>query len=259
MQNGREAIIEYFNRVAPEYGVKHGADMPGGQYSFGQLYRRILSPYFKPGMEVLELGCGNGASTEMLASYGVKLVATDICEKMLKVAAARGIANTTFRCLDIMEIAGAQDLGGFDVIVSFNAFSYLPDKARVLHDLSRLLRPQGRLIILDMNALSPVYWFCVLMGRNEMRQWWGAIKEMTPGNLRFLFQRCGYAVELIRTLNFVPHATQGRVFRALRAMNPLLNATPLIRKLAMRVLVVATRSEAHNGSKQGKVDEGMAR
>ncbi len=258
MGNGREAIIEYFDQVAPEYGVKHGADMPGGRYSFGQLYRRILAPYFKPGMEVLELGCGNGASTEMLAGYGVKLVASDICEGMLRVAGARGIPNTTFRCLDMMKISEVRDLGSFDVVVSFNAFSYLPDKAKVLRDLNLVLKPQGRLIILDMNALSPVYWLCVLMGRNEMRQWWKTIKEMTPGNLRSLFQECGYNVELVRTLNFVPHATQGWAFKTLRAINPLLNATPLVRKLAMRILVVATRVEVNNGGETGTVDPAVA-
>ena len=43
---------------------------------------------------------------------------------------------------------------------------------------------------------------------------------------------------LPETLNFVPHAVGRAVFQVLKAVNPLLNSTPLVKKLAMRVLIV---------------------
>ena len=55
--NYREHILEYYDNVAPDYGVKHGADMPGGRYGFGELYKKTLAHLFSPGMRVLELGC----------------------------------------------------------------------------------------------------------------------------------------------------------------------------------------------------------
>lgn len=239
MESYRDKIVGYFDQVAPLYGVKHGADMPGGKYSFGQLYRKVLAPYFKPGMDVLELGCGNGASSEMLSDFGVKLVAADISQGMIDVASSRGLKNTRFRQMDGMKIDEAKDLGIFDAVVSFNCFSYFPDKAKVLRDIKRVIRPGGSLIILDMNPLCPVYPLAALFGINEMKEWWSTIREMSPGKLRSMFTRQGYRVEVVRTLNFVPHATSGVIFHALKAVNPILNFAPGLNRLAMRVLIVA--------------------
>ena len=62
---------------------------------------------------------------------------------------------------------------------------------------------------------------------------------MTPWNLRRLFADAGYRVNRLDTLNFVPHAVQGSIFQVLKAVNPLLNALPLVNRLAMRVLIEA--------------------
>jgi 2-polyprenyl-3-methyl-5-hydroxy-6-metoxy-1,4-benzoquinol methylase len=236
--NYRERILSYYDKVAPDYGVKHGADLAGGQYGFGELYKKVLAPYFSKGAKVLELGCGNGASSEMLASYGVELTATDISDEMLIIARSRDIPNTKFLRLDAMALGEAQQLGQFDVITAFNSFAYYPAKAKVLRELRSHLNENGRLVILDMNALCPVYPLSAWIGRLEMSSWWSTTKEMTPSGLRRLFAEAGYRVERLETLNFVPHAVGGAVFQLLKFVNPLLNATPLVNKLAMRVLIV---------------------
>ncbi len=213
--------------------------MPGGQYGFGQLYKGILAPLFSPEMKVLELGCGNGASSEMLASFGVQLTATDISEEMIKVAAERNIPNIRFRTLDAMDLSEVEELGKFDVITAFNSFSYYPNKPKVLQDLKGILEPGGRLVLLDMNALCPIYPLSAWMGRLDMNWWWSTIRQMTPGGLRALLEQAGYRVLRLRTLNFVPHATHGVVFEVLKALNPMLNSIPGLNKLAMRVLAEA--------------------
>ncbi len=237
--NYRERILEYYDNVAPEYGVKHGADMAGGRYGFGELYKKVLAPYFSPGDKVLELGCGNGASSEMLASYGVDLTATDISDEMVKIAQSRDIPNTKFLRLDAMELGQTEGIGKFDVITAFNSFAYYPAKARVLREVRLHLNENGRLVILDMNALCPVYPISAWIGRLEMSSWWTTTKEMTPSGIRRLCSENGYRMVRLETLNFVPHAVGGAVFQVLKAVNPLLNSTPLVKKLAMRVLIVA--------------------
>ena len=155
------------------------------------------------------------------------------------IARSRGIANTNFVKLDAMKLAEAQELGRFDVIAAFNSFAYYPSKARVLRELRSHLDENGRLVILDMNALCPVYPLSAWIGRLEMSSWWSTTKEMTPWGIRRLFSEAGYRVDRLETLNFVPHAVEGAVFRILKFVNPLLNSTPLVKKLAMRVLIVA--------------------
>lgn len=240
LQNYRSEVVDYFGKVAPIYGVKHGADMAGGRYGFNNLYRPLLAKVIKPGMEVLEIGCGNGASSEMLSSFGIKLTATDISEEMLKEVAKRKLPDTKLVCVDSMRLNEYPELTKYDVIIGFNSFSYFPDKGKVLRDMKSHLKPGGRLIILDMNPLCPLYWYSTLVGRNEMRAWWSCIKELTPRFLSKKLRETGYEVEDLRTLNFIPHkADHGIVFEVFKFLNPLLNAIPFVNRLAMRVMVTA--------------------
>lgn len=235
----REWVLEYFDQIAPVYGVRHGADLPGGSYGFTQLYRKVLSPCFRPGMDVLELGCGNGASSEMLASFGVNLTATDVSENMLKIASTRNLPNTRLRRLDAMKLETAQDLGTFDVIVAFDCFSYLPHKGKVLRDLRKHLKPGGSLIFIDLNALCPIHPISALMGRNAMKECWKTIREMTPSRLRAQFLTEGYRLDELRSLNFVPHAAHGSVYRVLKTMDPILEKLPAVSKFGTRILIRA--------------------
>jgi ubiquinone/menaquinone biosynthesis C-methylase UbiE len=231
----RKKILDYYDDVAPIYGVKHGADMPGGQYSFNVLYKPMIERWLSTDMRVLELGCGNGASTEMLSSLGLEIVATDISQKMLDVASKRHMRNVTFRCLDAMAI-DAKELALFDAVVAFNTFSYYPDKTKVLRDFKTVLKPQGRIILLDMNALCPLYPIMARYGKNEMKTWWPTIMEMTPSNLRRMLGQQGYEIDEMKTLNFVPHAVEGWVFETLKRFNPSLNRS-FIKRFAMRIYV----------------------
>lgn len=241
--NYQDKILEYYDEVAPIYGFKHGADRRGGRYSFHELYSKVLRQYITPGDSVLELGCGNGASTEMLVNLGANVLATDISEEMTKVASQRGLKNVEFAVLDASTPEDFPENKTFDVIAAFNTFSYYPNKEEVLRSLHRLLKPSGKLIILDMNPLCPLYPVMAWYGKNEMNTFWQVIRETTPANLRRLCQATGYKIRLLTTLNFVPHALDGIRFQTLRAVNPILNALPLVKRLAMRVLLVAEKQE----------------
>ena len=89
------------------------------------------------------------------------------------------------------------------------------------------------MIILDMNAMCPLYPIMKVMGKNELPSWWNVIKCTTPKNLIHLFETTGFQVLEIRTLNFVPHATGGFFFEFLKTLNPVINAIPVLNKLAM--------------------------
>ncbi len=106
------------------------------------------------GESVLDIGCGCGIDTifaaKMTGSSG-KVVGIDLMPEMLQ----RAKENLKFANLDNVnyEEASSDNLSfpdeKFDVVISNGAFNLVPDKAKALHEVFRVLKPGGRLMIAD--------------------------------------------------------------------------------------------------------------
>ena len=92
---------------------------------------------------VLELGAGTGKLTEVLASLGHDVHATDPDEQMLAVLRERLPEVRT-------SVAAAEDLpvpdASYDVVVVAQAFHWF-DPERALPEIARVLKPAGRLAV----------------------------------------------------------------------------------------------------------------
>lgn len=101
------------------------------------------------GARILELGVGTGKNFPFYPA-GAEVVATDISEKMLA-RAARRAAKLGVRVR--LEIADAQRLpyptGTFDSVVATFLFCSVPNAAAGLAEARRVLRPGGRLHLLE--------------------------------------------------------------------------------------------------------------
>lgn len=115
------------------------------------------------GARVLEVGAGFGRFTFHLLDHCESLVALDLTpaalETLESVRDRRGIDAarcTTFTAdLDALE-PGAFD-APFDCIVGFFLLHHLPDYARSIETLSRLLTPTGRIGFLEPNRRNPLF------------------------------------------------------------------------------------------------------
>ena len=106
------------------------------------------------GESVLDIGCGSGVDTifaaKMTGPTG-KVVGIDLMPEML----LRAKENLTLANLDNVtyEEASAERLSftdkNFDVVISNGAFNLVPDKAKALSEVFRVLKPGGRLMIAD--------------------------------------------------------------------------------------------------------------
>jgi trans-aconitate 2-methyltransferase len=94
---------------------------------------------------VMDLGCGPGNSTEVLAArYGdAKVFGIDSSEDMVT-AARKRMPNADFAVQDIM---GWQDRGPFDVILANAVFQWVPHHETVLPDLVQRLSHGGALAL----------------------------------------------------------------------------------------------------------------
>ena len=95
---------------------------------------------------VLEVGCGWGELAEWIQrDTGAEVVAVDLSPRMVELARERGVDA---RVADVQELPFAD--GEFDLVVAAWMLYHVPDLDRGLTELARVLRPGGRLVILDM-------------------------------------------------------------------------------------------------------------
>jgi SAM-dependent methyltransferase len=102
----------------------------------------------------LDVGCGPGHTALALAPRVASVVGIDLSEAMLEqargLAAARGLANLEFRRADVERLPFED--GSFDVVASRQSAHHYADIAAAVAELARVLRPGGRLLVLDTVA-----------------------------------------------------------------------------------------------------------
>jgi SAM-dependent methyltransferase len=100
---------------------------------------------------LLDLGTGTGRLLELLAPLYSRAVGIDASSDMLAVARANldraGITNAQVRLGDIYHLPLSRD--SFDVVTIHQVLHYLDDPERALAETARVLRPGGRLLIVD--------------------------------------------------------------------------------------------------------------
>lgn len=124
------------------------------------LKERIAAEYLGPdgpaGLRVLEIGCGTGTLSRLMAARGARVTAIDVSAGMLAEARAQagaaGLGEAIeFHRLDVTELAGRFEPHSFDAVVSTLAFSEFPPEVQryALREAAGLLKPGGRLLIAD--------------------------------------------------------------------------------------------------------------
>jgi len=114
--------VEIWDRVAGEYVTHEPPDFENN--TFLQRIDEVASP--DPSMSSLDIGCGGGRYSLALAPRVGLAAGVDISPKMLEYAtaeaAARGIENVDFRCLDWAEadIDALGFRGRFDIVFAHN-------------------------------------------------------------------------------------------------------------------------------------------
>ncbi|HET7715699.1 MAG TPA: metalloregulator ArsR/SmtB family transcription factor [Bauldia sp.] len=100
---------------------------------------------------LLDLGTGTGRMLELLAPLCDRAVGIDASPNMLAVARANldraGVTNAQVRLGDIYNLPLPRD--AFDLVTIHQVLHYLDDPERALGEASRVLRPGGRMLIVD--------------------------------------------------------------------------------------------------------------
>ena len=118
-----------------------------------------------PATAVADLGCGTGQLAETLAPFVAHVTAVDASAEMLAAARERlgAASNVEVRQGDLEALP--LDTASVDAAILSLVLHYVAEPARALGEAARVLRPGGRLVIIDMMPHD----------RSELRQQMGHV------------------------------------------------------------------------------------
>jgi arsenite methyltransferase len=145
-----DRLREEFNRWAEE---GRGEEMERHHLDITEKTIRLME--LRSGERVLDLGCGAGWATRILArlvgdgpeGFG-QVVGLDISDGMVRRAraASREFDNVLYVCGSAQQVPWEENF--FDKVLSVESFYYYPDQDRALAELFRVMAPRGRMFIL---------------------------------------------------------------------------------------------------------------
>lgn len=149
----RHSYEEWHSR----YGVDNEAGTP-----WHKMIRGHMSPERDlAGKCVLEIGCGRGGFSCWLAQQSSKprqMVAADFSavavQKGKRYAHAEQIPGISWMVSDIQSIAHPD--GCFDTVISCETIEHVPQPLEALKELTRVLKPGGRLFLTTPNYMGPL-------------------------------------------------------------------------------------------------------
>lgn len=104
----------------------------------------------RPGMDVLDLGCGDGTTALPAAQRGANVLGVDIAENLVAAGNARaaeaGLDNLRFQQGDASDLKDLAD-ESFDLVISMFGAMFAPRPFDTAREMVRVTRPGGRIVM----------------------------------------------------------------------------------------------------------------
>lgn len=138
--------------------------------------------------DVLDIGCGTGSLSVVMAGLGHRVTGIDFSPAMIERAEFKAAAAGLAVNFQVMDAAGPQfPPNSFDVLLCRHVLWALPETAEVLERWSRLVRENGRLILIEgfwetgsglhadevVAAMPGSMWLLAVENLSDRADYWG--------------------------------------------------------------------------------------
>ena len=110
----------------------------------------VASLGITPGLDVLDLGCGDGTTALPSARLGANVLGVDIARNLVEAGKRRaldeGLTNCRFEQGDASNLEGLKD-DSFDLVLSIFGAMFAPKPEDVAKEMVRVTRPGGRVVM----------------------------------------------------------------------------------------------------------------
>jgi ubiquinone/menaquinone biosynthesis C-methylase UbiE/biotin operon repressor len=146
LRKRQDKMRRYFDELAGKFGRQY---VPGRSWKgIAEALIRLMPP-----MVIADLGAGEGMISQLMAERAKRVIAIDNSEKMVEfgaeLAKKHGISNLEYRLGDLEDVPIRT--GTVDLAFLSQALHHAPHPERALGEAWRILKPGGRIAVLDLN------------------------------------------------------------------------------------------------------------
>lgn len=131
---------KFWDKIAERYSKRPVADQAAYQKKL-----QVTLEYFRPDMDVLEIGCGTGSTAIAHAPFVKQIHAIDISSKMLEIAKGKAdadnVENVTFEQSTIEQLGVAGN--SLDAVLGMSILHLLDDKEEAIAKVHEILKSGG--------------------------------------------------------------------------------------------------------------------
>lgn len=134
-------------------GERYIPEIVSPEISYEHWHRYLFATRFVNNKQVLDIACGEGYGSDLLASVAKSVVGVDVSQDAINHASSRYLRdNLEFRCGEASNIP-FQGEAVFDVVVSFETIEHLDEANQrdFLKEIKRLMKPQGIFLLSTPN------------------------------------------------------------------------------------------------------------
>jgi tocopherol O-methyltransferase len=115
----------------------------------------IARAKLKPDMDVLDVGCGYGATALVMArECGVHVTGVTISSTQRDYAEKLGASERKVRFFVEDWLHNQQPSASYDAVIAMESTEHMPDKDRVFAEMARVLKPGGRMVVVAWLAAN---------------------------------------------------------------------------------------------------------
>ena len=104
------------------------------------------------GLKVVDLGCGEGRFSRMLARRGAEVTGVDLCRPLIEFAKNHRVSDEAYLLGDMEDLHGVPS-DEFDIAVSYVTLVDIPDMRSAVCEAFRVLRRGGRLVVCNLHPM----------------------------------------------------------------------------------------------------------
>lgn len=183
---------KFWDKIAPGYAKQPIADEASYQKKL-----QVTRNYFRPDMEVLEIGCGTGSTALIHAPYVKHIRAIDFSAQMIAIAqekaACQNITNVTFEQGSVEQLnIPPQTL---DMVLGLSILHLLEDKEATIAQVYQMLKPGGLFVTSTTCLGDAMSWFKLIAPIGRLLGFFPLVKVFTVPELIDSLTHAGFTID----------------------------------------------------------------
>ena len=183
---------KFWDKIAEKYSKQPIADEAAYQKNLA-----VTRDYFRPDMEVLEIGCGTGSTAILHTPYVKHIRAIDFSANMIAIAQGKAeaehIHNVTFEQTAIEDLDISDQ--SLDAVLGLSILHLLPNKESVITQVYQMLKPGGLFVTSTVCMGDTMSWFKLIAPIGRVLGFFPFVQVLTSQALADSLTNAGFVLD----------------------------------------------------------------